>query len=84
MSDTATTIIRKTIIRNQQHSVSFVDFRPFSVRQTNIKLIDMPGLLVPGSIAEKLTLEDLKDSPWAQWIQLLSWGRFYEWLLIEN
>jgi len=29
-------------------------------RQTNVKLIDMPGLLVPGSMAERLTLEDLK------------------------
>ena len=52
------------------------------MRQTNIKLIDMPGLLVPGSIAEKLTLEDLKEQ-WGrvpiavkmvklQWIQLLN------------
>lgn len=37
--------------------------RPIAMKfqQTNIKLIDMPGLLVPGSIAEKLTLEDLKE-----------------------
>lgn len=26
-----------------------------------MKLVDMPGLLVPGSIAERLTLEDLKQ-----------------------
>lgn len=30
-------------------------------RQSNVRLIDMPGLLVPGSMAERLTLEDLKD-----------------------
>jgi len=37
--------------------------RPIAMKyqQTNVKLIDMPGLLVPGSMAERLTLEDLKE-----------------------
>lgn len=30
-------------------------------QQSGVKLVDMPGLLVPGSIAERLTLEDLKQ-----------------------
>eukprot|EP00438_Fugacium_kawagutii_P032334 Skav226351 [mRNA] locus=scaffold2980:290118:303127:- [translate_table: standard] len=38
--------------------------RPITMKQSNIKLIDMPGLLVPGSMAERLTLEDLKDRPY--------------------
>lgn len=36
--------------------------RPISMKFQlgNTKLVDMPGLLVPGSMAERLTLEDLK------------------------
>jgi len=30
-------------------------------QQGNMKLIDTPGLLVPGSLSERLTLEDLKE-----------------------
>ena len=48
-------------------SLNVLDFHEFLraigwlfLRQTNVKLIDMPGLLVPGSMAERLTLEDLK------------------------
>ncbi|CAJ1327962.1 unnamed protein product [Effrenium voratum] len=37
--------------------------RPITMKfdQGNTKVIDMPGLLVPGSMAERLTLEDLKE-----------------------